>query len=114
MDELSGVYRRPSVRGGARSLPGRYYTDPAVFLEEQERIFARHWVCVGRAEQVPVAGAYLEVQVAGESLLIVRGGDGLATAFFNVCRHRGTRFCTQGQGRFSCAIRRPADPGAVR
>jgi Rieske 2Fe-2S family protein len=107
MGEPPGDYRRPSVRDGARPLAGSYYTDPAVFREEQEWIFARHWVCVGRAEQVPVPGAYFEAQVAGESLLIVRGDDGLASAFYNVCRHRGARLCNRVQGRFPAAIRCP-------
>ena len=34
---------------GQRTLPRRYYVDPAIYGEEQDRIFARRWVCVGRA-----------------------------------------------------------------
>jgi Rieske 2Fe-2S family protein len=102
-------YRRPSVPTGASTLPGRYYTDEAIFREELERIFARDWLCLGRAEQIPASapGAYLVTPIVGESLLLVRGGEGRARAFFNVCRHRGARLCTQPQGRFDGAIRCP-------
>jgi phenylpropionate dioxygenase-like ring-hydroxylating dioxygenase large terminal subunit len=30
-----------------RTLPGRFYHDPTIWQLEQERLFARLWVCVG-------------------------------------------------------------------
>ncbi len=41
------------------------------------------------------------LDVLGESLLLVRTPAGALRAFYNVCRHRGTRLC-----------RDPADPAA--
>ena len=73
------------------TLPGPDYHAPAVYDLEQERIFARSWVCVGREADVAAPGAYLTVEVAGEPLLVVRGTDGQVRAFANTCRHRGTR-----------------------
>ena len=32
-----------SYRPGARTMPGEYYTSPAILAEEMERIFARGW-----------------------------------------------------------------------
>jgi phenylpropionate dioxygenase-like ring-hydroxylating dioxygenase large terminal subunit len=58
MREPPGDYRRVSVRGGAGTLPGPYYPDDVVFREEVERIFARHWLCLVRAEQIAAPGAY--------------------------------------------------------
>src|SRR5205085_10652938 len=81
------------------TLPGRYYHDPALFALEQERIFSRLWVCVGRADQVPDAGDYFLTQLGGECVIVVRGRDGLPRAFLNVCRHRGARLCTEARGR---------------
>jgi Rieske 2Fe-2S family protein len=60
-----------------------------MFDAERERIFAREWVLVGREESVPASGDYLDVDILGESVLVVRGDDGTLHAFFNVCRHRG-------------------------
>jgi Rieske 2Fe-2S family protein len=77
----------------ARSLPGRRYTDADVFGAELERIFARSWVHVGRSDRVGRPGDYVCPTVGGEGLIIARGPDGSARAFFNVCPHRGTRLC---------------------
>jgi Rieske 2Fe-2S family protein len=88
------------------TLPARYYTDPSVFAGEMERFFARRWVYAGREEDLPDPGSYVLADVAGESLILVRNKSGLA-AFFNVCRHRGTRLCAEASGRLPGAIQCP-------
>src|SRR6184192_2513656 len=92
---------------GQRTLPGRYYTSPEIYAEEQERIFTERWVCAGRAAEIPEAGDYVLRRIAGESVIVVRGRDGALRAFYNVCRHRGTRLCEEPQGRFSETIQCP-------
>src|SRR5437762_12867431 len=86
---------------GQRTLPGRYYTLAEIYAEERERIFTARWICVGRAADIPAAGDYLLRTIAGESVIVVRGRDGALRAFYNVCRHRGTRLCEEPRGRFS-------------
>ena len=71
------------------TLPREAYVAETIYAAERERIYAREWVLVGRAESVPAVGDYIEIDVLGESLLVVRGDDGELRAFFNVCRHRG-------------------------
>src|SRR5581483_4244056 len=89
----------PEGAGGlARTLPGHFYHDPAIWRLEQERIFSRLWVCVGRADQHPDAGDYRTAPVGEESVLLVRGEDGALRAFLNVCRHRGARLCPAEEG----------------
>ncbi len=61
------------------------------FARERERIFGRDWMCVGREEEIPAAGDYQLLDLAGESLLLVRGRDGELHAHYNVCRHRGSQ-----------------------
>src|SRR5918992_4892409 len=96
-----------SFRSGAKTLPGRYYTSPDIFAAESDRVFAREWVCVGREESVAEPGAYVLADVAGESLIVVRDRAGTVRAFYNVCRHRGTRLCEAGSGQFSQTIQCP-------
>ena len=72
-----------------RSLPYVFYTSPEVFQQERENIFYREWFCAGREEEIPQVGDYLVLEVAGESVLVVRRGDGTLNAFYNVCAHRG-------------------------
>ncbi len=101
------VYAKTSVPPRARTLPGRYYTSADVHQKERERIFTRDWLCVGRDEQIRNRGDYFLAESAGESIIVVRGMDGQPRAFFNVCRHRGTRMCETPSGTFAGAIMCP-------
>lgn len=92
---------------GAKTLPSRYYASAEVFQAEQEQIFLTQWLCVGRAKQIAQVGDYFLTQVAGESLILVRDRQGVARGFYNVCRHRGTRLCTEPTGHFSHTIQCP-------
>ena len=83
----------PSWHSEALSLPARYYIDPANHQSELERFFLGMWIHAGRADQIPVSGDYVLRDVAGESLIVTRADDGAIHAFYNVCRHRGTRLC---------------------
>ncbi len=92
---------------GQRTLPRRYYVSSDVYGEEQERLFAERWLCVGRQGELAEPGDYVLRTVAGESVIVVRGQDGAVRAFYNVCRHRGTRLCTAERGRLSETIQCP-------
>jgi Rieske 2Fe-2S family protein len=88
-----------------RTLTGREYWSEDVFACERERLFHGGWFCVGRAEEAPRPGSFVVANVAGESVLLVRGDDGVLRGFLNVCRHRGSQLC-EGNGRVQ-AIRCP-------
>jgi glycine betaine catabolism A len=92
---------------GARTLPGRYYTSPDVLAEERERIFARQWLCIGRADQLSEPGSYVLQQVGSESIIVLRDRGGAMRAYYNVCRHRGTRLCEAAQGQLHETIQCP-------
>jgi len=101
------TFARPSVSSGAMTLDASYYTSPDVLQRERERIFSRSWLCVGREEQVRQTGEFFVAEVAGESLILTRDQSGVLHAFYNVCRHRGTRICEQHAGRFQGSIQCP-------
>lgn len=82
------------------TLPGRDYHAPEIFELERERIFHARWVCVGREEQVADPGDFLVRDVIDESVLVVRNRSGDLRAFYNVCRHRGSRLCDAARGNF--------------
>ena len=90
----------------ARTLSASLYTSPGVLRLEQEGLFAKMWLCVGREADIPTAGDYFTHQIAGESVIVMRGGDGAVRAFYNVCRHRGARLldaaCGKGLSRVVC------------
>jgi len=62
---------------------------------------------VGRAERIPNPGDYFLREIAGESIIIARGDSGRVEAFYNVCRHRGTRLCSAEEGSFAGRIQCP-------
>ena len=56
---------------------------------ERERIFARSWAYVGRAELVAEPGSFLASECGHVPVVVVRDGEGDLRGFVNVCRHRG-------------------------
>jgi phenylpropionate dioxygenase-like ring-hydroxylating dioxygenase large terminal subunit len=76
-----------------RTLPSSWYRSPEVYRVERERIFFREWIAVCRADEVPNPGDFRVLDVLGESVLLVRNREGQLRAFYNVCRHRGSRLC---------------------
>jgi Rieske 2Fe-2S family protein len=93
-----------------RTLPRASYFSQEIFARERECIFFGEWFCAGREEEIPNPGDYLAVDVAGESILLVRTKDGTLRAHYNVCRHRGSRLvidAAAGRGCFGNTIRCP-------
>ena len=87
------------------SLPRSAYWDPAFYAREQDAIFWNQWFYVGRSAELSDTGDYRVLDVAGESVILVRGHDKLY-AHLNFCRHRGSRLLC-GQGTVRGSIRCP-------
>jgi Rieske 2Fe-2S family protein len=96
-----------TFKPGSRTLPRELFVSSEVFAQEQERIFAHSWNCAGRASALRNAGDYMVRTIAGESIIIVRTRAGELRAYFNVCRHRGTRLCEEPSGQLSETIQCP-------
>lgn len=94
----------PEIR---KTLPGAAYHSEESYAVDTERVFYRNWVYVGRAERVARPGAWIRVEIADESILVVRGKDERIRAFYNVCRHRGSRICDAEQGEVRTHLRCP-------
>jgi Rieske 2Fe-2S family protein len=87
------------------SLPREVYHDPQIFEEEIRAIFMKSWLYAGHQSQIPKRGDYFLFEMAGESVIVVRAGDGQINALVNVCRHRGSQICdalTGHETRFTC------------
>ena len=92
---------------GATTLPGKYYTAEDLYRAETERIFFHHWLYAGRLSQLAAAGSYFLFNTDHESIIVLRDELGELHAFYNLCRHRGTRLCTETTGLFSHSIQCP-------
>jgi len=89
------------------TLPAEYYVDVSYFNREMEVLFGRMWISAGRTEQVERAGQFFVRDVLGESLIVTRSPSARVRAFYNVCRHRGTKLCTDPAGIFGGSIQCP-------
>ncbi|MCA9622539.1 MAG: Rieske 2Fe-2S domain-containing protein, partial [Myxococcales bacterium] len=73
----------------ARSLPGAFYLDPAVWAAQRRHLFAESWHVlledVGAGEVVPTN---LLPGALDEPLLLLND-EGVTRCFSNVCTHRG-------------------------
>jgi nitrite reductase/ring-hydroxylating ferredoxin subunit len=72
----------------AQAMPKAVYTDPGFAALEERHLFAREWLCAGRADALPDPGDYLTMEIAGEPVIILRDREGRLRGLSNVCRHR--------------------------
>ena len=94
--------RRPG-----HALPREFYTDPAIFEADVERMLLKHWFCAGHESSIARGGDYLTVDLGAESVILTRTPAGEVRALLNVCRHRGSRLVGErcghaASGRLTC------------
>ena len=80
------------------SLDQPFYQDPAIFERDRERLFCNQWIMAGHASQIPSRGDFFLFEMAGESIIVMRGREDAVHAFYNVCRHRGSRILSHDCG----------------
>ena len=82
-------------------VPAPRYYDPDFFALEVERFWPRVWQMACRLEEIPEVGDFVEYEILGQSVLVVRvaaGSEaGAIRAYHNVCLHRGMRL-VEGRG----------------
>lgn len=81
------------------------YNSHETFASERDVIFKATWLCVARASRLSKPGNFIRVDVAGESVLLVRNRDGEVRALLNLCRHRGSLLSAEEAGNFGRSIR---------
>ena len=84
----------------AFTLPPDVYTSPEVFAFEREALYAREWLCAGRAERIPEVGDWFTVTIYDEPIIVVRDKSGEVRAMSAVCQHRAMQVC-DGSGNSS-------------
>jgi phenylpropionate dioxygenase-like ring-hydroxylating dioxygenase large terminal subunit len=74
------------------------YISPAFHQREVETVWRRCWQVACRADEVPNPGDFTVYDIAEDSVIVLRGRDGVLRGFVNSCPHRGTRLA-DGSGR---------------
>lgn len=77
------------LAGDVLRRPASTYTDPEAYERELRLIFRRVPLMLAAGCEVPTPGDHKALDVAGVPVLVMRGRDGVARAFLNVCTHRG-------------------------
>lgn len=83
------------------------YLSEALFALEQQRLFARTWLFAGHLSQVPEAGDYVQVALAGRPLLLIRQDDGSVRVLHNRCAHKGAPLVSSPAGHAGRSLRCP-------
>src|SRR5438132_1361081 len=74
------------------------FVNEEIYRREQEQIFARAWLFVGHASQIPRPGDFLTSSMGEESVILCRDRGGRIRVFLNSCRHRGMKVCRYDEG----------------
>lgn len=80
------------------SLHAAAYVDPEIYERERHAIFRTAWVMVAYRYQFARPGDYVTEDVAGWSIFLQQGDDGVIRGFHNVCPHRAGPIVWQGSG----------------
>jgi Rieske 2Fe-2S family protein len=80
------------------SLARPFYVEPALHDIDIDAVFSNEWLFACNVAEIRAPGDYLTMEIGETSIVIMRAQDGEVRAFFNTCRHRGSRICTEAQG----------------
>ena len=80
------------------SLPQAFYTDRAMFDLDLEAIFYKRWIFAGTECEIPQPGDYFTLSIGPTPIVVLRDQTGAIRAFFNTCRHRGSKICLAEKG----------------
>jgi phenylpropionate dioxygenase-like ring-hydroxylating dioxygenase large terminal subunit len=78
-------------------VPARHFVSHER-AEVERRLIRRVPVVVAHSSEISEPGSFVTRDVVGMPLIISRGGDGVARAHYNICRHRGGRVENEPSG----------------
>lgn len=87
MQTMLGNFDPTLPASAAFTAPSSWYTSQAFYDAEQEAIFSKNWLHVGRLDQLAVPGAFFTGEVVGQPYIVSRTEAGEIRAMYNVCAH---------------------------
>jgi phenylpropionate dioxygenase-like ring-hydroxylating dioxygenase large terminal subunit len=100
----------------ATTLPAQAYTSEEFFEWETAHVLRAGWQCIAHVSQLPAAGDFLNLDLLGEPLIVIRGKDGAVRVLSRVCPHRAMDIMPEGFGYdgHAPAEARPGEPACGR
>ena len=80
------------------SLPQEFYTDPEIYKLDLAAIFYARWIFAGVECDIPKPGDYFTLTIDSTPIVVLRDQTGAVRAYFNTCRHRGSKICLDEKG----------------
>lgn len=96
---------RSLVNAQSGQITPAIYSDPDIYQQELERVFARSWLFLAHESMLPKSGDFFTTFMGEDPVVVVRQKDGSIEAYLNQCRHRGMRLCHSDSGNtkaFTC------------
>jgi Rieske 2Fe-2S family protein len=97
-DRFSGIAALMAQAQPGHSLPGALYTGQDAFAFDTQVMLKSVWLYACTVAHVKQPGDWHLFSLGNNSVIILRGKDGLVRAFHNSCRHRGARLCDEPDG----------------
>lgn len=82
----------------ATTLPKEAYTSEEFFAWEVQNLFRPDWMCLAHISQIPEAGDFINVELFGEPLIVIRDKSDAIHVLSRVCPHRGMDIMPPGFG----------------
>ncbi len=82
----------------ATTIPAQAYTSEEFFEWEVGALLRGGWQCVAHVSQIPQPGDFLNLELLGEPLIVIRGKDSTVRALSRVCPHRAMDIMPEGFG----------------
>ncbi|MEU9272620.1 aromatic ring-hydroxylating dioxygenase subunit alpha [Streptomyces sp. NPDC048251] len=99
-DTPPGLGRVPFAMRDRLHVPRERYVDRGFYELEKRELWSRTWQMACRLEEIPEPNDFVEYEICGRSILLVRQRDRSAKALHNACRHRATQLA-KGSGRLA-------------
>ena len=80
------------------TLPRELYVSEEAFAFDTQAMLKSVWLYACTVAHVKKPGDYFVFELANNSVIIVRGRDNKVRAFWNSCRHRGSKICLEQSG----------------
>ena len=87
-----------------KGLPSWTYKSKQLLEVEKESLFFNHWQLICHQSDLSSAGDFLTFDLCNERILIIRDNENIIRAFYNLCRHRGSRVMANEKGNCTAIV----------